>query len=57
MREMESKGIYIQQPRNLLFVGCFSFLKNYGFASSISNLLSMTTLGFFDVPDSFLTLF
>ena len=33
------------------------FLQNYSFATTLSNLVYMTTLKFFDVPDSFLMLF
>ena len=29
------------------------FSKNHGFATTLSNLICMTTLRFFDVPDSF----
>ena len=54
MREMKwKKGFKHSNPD---FYGSWAvlvFLQNYGFATTLSNLISMTTLRFFDVPDSF----
>ena len=57
MREREGKwALYTAAPRFNVH-GCFGLLKNYDFATNIPNLTYMTTLRFFDVPDSFLMLF
>ena len=52
------KGFKPSSPDFYCSLGIFCFFfQNYSFATTFSNSVYRTTLRFFDVPDSFLTLF